>query len=83
MRSAIGVVFGSALVCLAFAAPEISSQHPLGHDDGDASENALPFSTSDLESYIEGTMKKWHAPGMAVAIVNSNATWAKVSVCTY
>ncbi|KAG8168676.1 hypothetical protein KVR01_001425 [Diaporthe batatas] len=74
MRCAIGAVFGSALIC---AALETSSQHPLSHDDGYTSDNALPFSTADLEEYIEGTMKKWHAPGMAVAVINGNATWAK------
>lgn len=82
MRCAVGAVFGAAWVRLAFAAPEASSQHPLGHDDGGASEHALPFSTSDLEKFIEGTMEKWHAPGMAVSVINGNATWAKVSLYT-
>lgn len=79
MRTPIGALSGCTLVCLALAVPEWSSQQPLGHADNEASQDALPFSTSDLVEYIEGTMKKWHAPGMAVAIINGNVTWAEVS----
>ncbi|POS75331.1 hypothetical protein DHEL01_v206283 [Diaporthe helianthi] len=77
MRTSIGVIFGSTLACFTLAAPETSSQHPLGHDDSGESENGLPFPTSDLVDYIKGTMEKWHAPGMAVAIVNGKTTWAE------
>jgi len=79
MRTPFGFLFGSTLVCLALASLESSSQHPLGHADNEASEDVLPFSTSDLVEYIEGSMEKWHAPGMAVAIINGNVTWAEVS----
>lgn len=80
MRTPIGTFLLSTLVYNAIAVPDLSTQHPLGHVDGEASENGLPFSTSALEDYIEVAMKKWHAPGMAVAIINGNETWAKVSL---
>lgn len=38
----------------------------------------LPFATAELEEYIEDVMERWHAPGMAVAIINGENTWAKV-----
>lgn len=79
MRTLTGALSCFTLGCLALAIPEWSSQQPLGHVDSQASEDALPFSTSDLVEYIEGAMKKWHAPGMAVAIINGNVTWAEVS----
>ncbi|TQN71635.1 Serine beta-lactamase-like protein LACTB, partial [Colletotrichum shisoi] len=31
----------------------------------------------DLDAYIEGIMREWHAPGLAVAIVDGDKTWAK------
>lgn len=31
-----------------------------------------------LETYIEHLMEKWHVPGLAIAIVDGNKTWAKV-----
>lgn len=38
------------------------------------------FSTSELEEYIEEVMARWHAPGVAVAIIKGGSTWTKV--CT-
>ena len=38
----------------------------------------LPFAVNDLEPYIVDVMERWHAAGMAVAIVSKNETWAKV-----
>lgn len=82
MRTPLATLFIStrALMCVALAAPGSPPQQPIGHVDSEASKNGLPFSTSALEEYIEGAMEKWHAPGMAVAIVNGNKTWAKVSL---
>lgn len=80
MRIPVGTFLLSTLVYNAIAIPDSPIQQPLRHFDGEASENGLPFSTSALEDYIEGAMKKWHAPGMAVAIINGNETWAKVSL---
>lgn len=79
MRASVGYLLASALVCSTSAVPEYLSQQPLGHDDNEALKAGLPFSTSALEKYIESSMKKWHALGMAVAIINGNETWAKVS----
>lgn len=80
MRIPIGALLGCTLVSLTLAVPDWSSQQPLGHVDNESSQDALPFSTSDLVEYIEDAMKKWHAPGMAVAIINGNVTWAEVSI---
>lgn len=79
MKSLISVLFLPTLVYSAVAAQESPPQQPLGLFDDEASAGGLPFSTSALEEYIEGAMEKWHAPGMAVAIINGNKTWAKVS----
>ncbi|KAK8016634.1 beta-lactamase/transpeptidase-like protein [Apiospora rasikravindrae] len=56
-----------------------NDQHPLGGEDNtsDASLRGLPFSAEKLESYIQDVMDRWKAPGMAVAIVHGNETWAK------
>lgn len=81
MQTPIGTSLLSAiLICSAVAALEPPPQQPLGHVDNEEFTGGLPFSTSALEEYIEGAMEKWHAPGMAVAIINGNETWAKVSV---
>lgn len=81
MKTSIEAILFSFLVCSAVAAPDLPPQKPLGHMHGDkqASTDGLPFSTSALEEYIEAAMKRWHAPGMAVAVINGDETWAKVS----
>lgn len=80
MRTPIDTFLLSILVCNAIGVSDSPIQQPLGHIDGEASKNGLPFSISALEEYIKGAMEKWHAPGMAVAIINGNETWAKVSL---
>lgn len=80
MRTPAGIFLLSTLVCNAIAVLDSPIQKPLEHLDGEASKNGLLFSTSALEEYIEGAMEKWHAPGMAVAIINGSETWAKVSL---
>lgn len=78
MKTPIGPSLLSAiLICSAVAALEPPPQQPLGHVDNEEFTGGLPFSTSALEEYIGGAMEKWHAPGMAVAIINGNETWAK------
>ncbi|KAI0121106.1 penicillin-binding protein [Xylariales sp. AK1849] len=37
----------------------------------------LPVVTPELERYIHDVMESFHAPGMAIAIVQGNETWAK------
>lgn len=34
--------------------------------------------SKDLDEFIERIREEWHAPGLAVAIVDRNNTWAKV-----
>ncbi|KAK8122751.1 hypothetical protein PG984_011421 [Apiospora sp. TS-2023a] len=55
------------------------TQFPIGGKDSGSEDSAagLPFSVKELESYIHDVMGRWKAPGMAVAIVNGNETWAK------
>lgn len=79
MKTQIGFSLLSSLVHGAVAALEAPPQQPLGHVDNEEFTGRLPFSTSALEEYIEASMEKWHAPGMAVSIINGNETWAKVS----
>ncbi|KAH0441187.1 hypothetical protein CcaCcLH18_02097 [Colletotrichum camelliae] len=33
--------------------------------------------SSDIGAYIEGLMKEWHVPGLSVAVVDGDKTWAK------
>ncbi|KAK8072782.1 penicillin-binding protein [Apiospora saccharicola] len=55
------------------------AQFPIGGKDSGSDDSAavLPFSVKELESYIHDVMSRWKAPGMAVAIVNGDETWAK------
>lgn len=38
----------------------------------------------ELEVYIDEIMQRWHVPGLSVAVVQGNETWAKVrrSTCS-
>lgn len=61
----------------------VTQQIPLAwqtdtEDSGGTSPGDLPFSTADLEEYIEDVMDRWHAPGMAVAVINGEHTWENV-----
>ncbi|OLN87552.1 Protein flp [Colletotrichum chlorophyti] len=41
-------------------------------------ENGEPRAASpNLDAYIEGIMEEWHTPGLTVAVVDGNDTWAK------
>ncbi|KAJ0120161.1 hypothetical protein J7T55_001017 [Diaporthe amygdali] len=77
MRTSIETLVLYALVYSAVAFAESPPQQPLVHTDNGGSTDRLPFSISALEDYIEEAMERWHAPGMAVAIINGNDTWAK------
>lgn len=80
------LLFVAALALCAAALLQVPSQQqpfaaPLydaGHGDGPQS-SSLPFSTTAFEEYVEDVMERWHAPGLAVAVINGNSTWAKVS----
>lgn len=80
MRTSIETLVLYALVFSAVATAESPPQQPLVHTDNGGSTDGLPFSISALEDYIHEAMERWHAPGMAVAIINGNDTWAKVSL---
>ena len=41
----------------------------------------IPVANAALESYIQGLIKRWHVPGLAIAIVDGNKTWSKVRFC--
>lgn len=46
-------------------------------DKGQPDESYHPFS-ADFDDFVEGLLKEWHAPGLAIAVVHENQTWAKV-----
>lgn len=50
-----------------------AEQTRLGHDDHDT-----PLNPS-FNSYVEQLMQDWHIPGLAIAVVYENKTWAKVN----
>lgn len=53
-------------------------QKQAGDDESPLGSGNLPFSTSELEEYIQDVMERWHAPGVAVAIIKGGNTWTKV-----
>ncbi|KUI56636.1 D-aminopeptidase [Cytospora mali] len=82
MRFSIEISLLSVLVCGSGAFLNSPPQRPLatqpsGADHDAFQTDALPFSTAALEGYIEDVLERWHAAGMAVAIINGNETWAK------
>lgn len=73
------------LILVAFASFVLgdAQQIPLESQDSTKAQDVspsdrLPFSTAELEEYIGDVMDRWHAPGMAVAVINGEETWAKV-----
>lgn len=65
--------------------PGAWSQRPLAKQAGDdrarddATLDTFPFPIRELGGYIEDVMDRWHAPGMAVAIIKGKDTWTKAS----
>ncbi|KAG7055962.1 penicillin-binding protein [Colletotrichum scovillei] len=52
------------------------AQRPL-HDEYQAIGDVPRVVSKDLDEFIERIREEWHAPGLAVAIVDGNNTWAK------
>lgn len=44
---------------------------------GEGQSDYAPFNTG-FDSFIEGLLDEWHTPGIAIAVVYQNQTWAKV-----
>lgn len=85
MRPAIQISVVLLVAGAAFAiVPGAWEQRPLAKQaDDDEAHNGvpyidLPFSMTELEAYIQDVMERWHAPGVAVAIIKGENTWAKV-----
>nr|XP_036579334.1 penicillin-binding protein [Colletotrichum truncatum]KAF6786881.1 penicillin-binding protein [Colletotrichum truncatum] len=53
-----------------------AAQRPLS-GGGQSASNDPSAVSQDLDAYIESWMDQWHAPGLAVAIVDGDKTWAK------
>ncbi|KAJ4328427.1 hypothetical protein N0V84_001111 [Fusarium piperis] len=53
---------------------EHSSSHSesTGHDSND-----VPIADAAFERYIRDKMARWHAPGLAIAILDGNKTWTR------
>lgn len=64
-----------ALSVTAQAVGEDAAQRPLQSSDDDSS-----VLSSDIGAYIEGLMKEWHVPGLSVAVVDGDKTWAEVPI---
>ncbi|KAK1531725.1 penicillin-binding protein, partial [Colletotrichum paranaense] len=52
------------------------AQRPL-HEENQAVGDVPRVVSKDLDEFIERVREEWHAPGLAVAIVDGNNTWAK------
>ncbi|KAI8274336.1 Penicillin-binding protein 4 [Colletotrichum sp. SAR11_240] len=61
-----------ALSAAGRAVGEDAAQQPLQPSDADPS-----VLSSDIGAYIEGLMQEWHVPGLSVAVVDGDKTWAK------
>lgn len=70
-------VLSIALGYQRFASAVTVLQVPFGHELNDANGQDNPLSRG-LDQYIQETIKEWHAPGLAVAVIRGNDTWAKV-----
>lgn len=68
----MGLIQIWAVLCLACLSRSTPVQQRAFEDEG------IPYANADLENYIRQTMVKFHTPGLAVAIIDNNATWAKV-----
>lgn len=60
-----------ALACASTVAAAADTQEPLSSSDN-------PF-TKDADKFIQDTMQTWHLPGVAVAVIDGNQTFYKVS----
>lgn len=82
MRTSCFVLWLRAAVGAAGAAVG-GEQTPL-RDGLDAAEitayghDAIPIADEAFEKYIEKQMGTWHVPGLAIALIEGNKTWAKV-----
>ncbi|GAB7353689.1 hypothetical protein MBLNU459_g4094t2 [Dothideomycetes sp. NU459] len=54
---------------------QATSQVVLGNND-EATASATPFNKA-FDDYVERIMADWHVPGVAIAVVHENQTWAK------
>ncbi|WP_234038601.1 hypothetical protein, partial [Erythrobacter sp. YJ-T3-07] len=57
---------------------DTAAQQPLTQWYGENASKDGIQDTAQLDRYIEHVMKEWHAPGLAVSVVQGNTTWAKV-----
>jgi CubicO group peptidase (beta-lactamase class C family) len=71
---------------VACLAPLASSQQiPLNEqlsshsESTDHDNNDIPIADAAFEQYIRDKMARWHAPGLAMAILDGNKTWTRVS----
>lgn len=71
--NALSTALGYQRFALAVTVPQV----PLGHELNDAKYQNNPLSHG-LDHYIQETIQEWHAPGLAVAVIRGNDTWAKV-----
>lgn len=55
---------------------QAASQVFLGNHD-EATASATPFNEA-FDAYVEQLLAEWHCPGVAIAVVHENKTWAKV-----
>lgn len=64
----------SIIAFIAFlACPSQAGQIVLGPDQTESS----PF-TSGFDKFVEDLLNEWHIPGIAIAVIHENQTWAKV-----
>lgn len=70
---------GAVIAAVSESSEQKSFQQQAVDDESTVRSGTIPLSTNELEEYIEDVMERWHAPGVAVAIIQGGNTWTKVS----
>lgn len=81
MRSYYGVLWFQSIISTFNA-----QQRPLARalSEGTMKSAQEPtIATNAFENYVEEQMKTWQVPGVAIAVLEGNETWIKVSLTSH
>lgn len=75
MHWLLGVVLLHPMVAV------LAGENPPGHgvSEGLYGGDEVPMASTAFQNFIVQQMDEWHVPGVAMAIIDGNKTWSKVS----
>lgn len=79
--SCILALAGGCLACTVAAAAAQNGSRTIprtGVPPGSHGSDDVPMADAAFEDFIVDAMKEWNLPGLSIAIVDGNKTWAKV-----